>query len=297
MWIADRWHEYELIDAGDGEKLERWGDIILQRPDPQAIWPHGDWTGQPYPAPHAVYQRSRDGGGSWEIRKAHPRSWPVRYPAESGELTFHVEPTGFKHTGLFPEQAVNWDAMGAAIRQRAAGGEPPRILNLFAYTGAATVACAQAGAAEIVHLDASKGMNAKARRNLLSSGLGDHYVRFITEDARLFVEREIRRGRQYDGILMDPPAYGRGPSGELWKLEDALYGLVHLCGGLMSDHPLFFFLNSYTTGLAPSVLGNILSLALSGRGGTAESGEIGLPASSRGLLLPCGATGRWLADD
>lgn len=293
--MADRWQEYELIDAGDGEKLERWGDIILQRPDPQAIWPRGAWSGPAYPGVHALYERSRDGGGRWEVRKEHPRSWPLRYPSAVGELVFHVEPTGFKHTGLFPEQAVNWDAMGTVIRSRAEQGEAPRILNLFAYTGAATVACAKAGASEVVHLDASKGMNAKALRNLQSSGLGDRYVRFFTDDAKLFVEREIRRGRKYDGILMDPPAYGRGPSGELWKLEDSLYGLVELCARLLSDNPLFFFINSYTTGLAPSVLGNILALTLAGRGGDVTSDEIGLPAAVRGLVLPCGATGRWLA--
>ncbi|MBP7401714.1 MAG: class I SAM-dependent methyltransferase [Clostridia bacterium] len=295
MWIADRWRDYELIDAGDGEKLERWGRVILQRPDPQAIWPRGDWSGGAMPAPDAVYRRSREGGGRWDVLRDHPRSWTVRYPSEAGELTFHVEPTGFKHTGLFPEQAVNWDSMAAMIRNRTEGGGEARILNLFAYTGAATAACAMAGADEVVHLDASKGMNAKARRNLESSGLGECRVRYFTDDARLFVEREIRRGRRYEGILMDPPAYGRGPSGELWKLEDALYGLVELCARLLSDDPLFFYINSYTTGLAPSVLADILSLVLGDRGGRAQAEEIGLPATGRRIVLPCGATGRWNA--
>ena len=259
MWIADRWQDFELIDAGDGEKLERWGEVVLQRPDPQAIWPRGDWMSDGFPQPHAVYRRSREGGGHWQTQQ-------------------------------------NWDEMVTSIRTRKDTGSDVRVLNLFAYTGAATVACAKAGASETVHLDASKGMNARARRNLQLSGMEDAYVRFFTEDARQFVERELRRGRQYDGILMDPPAYGRGPSGELWRLEDALYGLVELCAGLLSDRPLFFFINSYTTGLAPSVLGDILSLVLDGRGGRIRAEELGLPATARKLILPCGATGRWQAD-
>lgn len=297
MWIADRWQDFELIDAGDGEKLERWGEVVLQRPDPQAIWPRGDWMSDGFPQPHAVYRRSREGGGHWQTQQKHPAVWTVRYPGVSGDLAFSVEPTGFKHTGLFPEQAANWDEMATSIRTRKDTGSDVRVLNLFAYTGAATVACAKAGASETVHLDASKGMNARARRNLQLSGMEDAYVRFFTEDARQFVERELRRGRQYDGILMDPPAYGRGPSGELWRLEDALYGLVELCAGLLSDRPLFFFINSYTTGLAPSVLGDILSLVLDGRGGRIRAEELGLPATARKLILPCGATGRWQADD
>jgi len=289
MYLADRWLDYELIDAGDGEKLERWGDIVLQRPDPQAIWPHGTW-----PKPDALYHRSSSGGGYWQKNRAHPAIWEIQYPGAVKKLTFRVEPTGFKHTGLFPEQAPNWDFCGTAISQAVAAGRQPRILNLFAYTGAATVACAAAGAAEVVHLDASKGMNARARENLALSGLEGSLVRFFTDDAQKFVEREARRGRRYDGIIMDPPAYGRGPSGELWKLEDALYGLVERCAVLLSDQPLFFLINSYTTGLAPTVLADILNLVVKpAHGGRTEAAELGLPATGRDLILPCGCTGRW----
>jgi 23S rRNA (cytosine1962-C5)-methyltransferase len=289
MYLADRWQDYELIDAGQGEKIERWGTIVLQRPDPQAIWPHDTW-----PRPDAVYHRSSSGGGSWQQLRPHPKTWQVRYPGSCGELVFRVEPTGFKHTGLFPEQAVNWDFCGELIRKAADEGRQVRILNLFAYTGGATVACAAAGAAEVVHLDAAKAMNARARENLTLSGLADGHVRWIADDVQQFVEREIRRGRRYDGIIMDPPAYGRGPSGELWKLEDALYGLVERTSLLLSDNALFFLINSYTTGLAPLVLADILSLVVRPlRGGQATADELGLPASARQLILPCGATGRW----
>lgn len=289
MYLADRWQDYELLDAGDGEKLERWGSVILQRPDPQAIWPHESW-----PRPDALYHRSQTGGGYWQVLRQHPTNWPIHYPGLTGTLTYLIEPTGFKHTGLFPEQAANWDFCTARIKDRVADGQPARILNLFAYTGGATVACAAAGATEVVHLDASKGMNARARENLALSGLNDKYVRFFTDDVHKFVEREIRRGRQYDGIIMDPPSYGRGPAGELWKLEDAVFGLVQRCADLLSDEPLFFLVNSYTTGLAPTVLANILGLVIKPRhGGRVEAEELGLPATRRDLILPCGCTGRW----
>jgi 23S rRNA (cytosine1962-C5)-methyltransferase len=290
MYLADRWQDYELIDAGDGEKLERWGQVLLQRPDPQAIWPHGAW-----PRPDAVYHRSSSGGGYWQYFRELPASWDIHYPGIPQELTFRIEPTGFKHTGLFPEQAPNWDFCADRISSAVQAGRPVRILNLFAYTGAATVACAAAGASEIVHLDASKGMNARARENLGLSGLANRQVRFLTDDVQKFVERETRRGRSYEGIIMDPPSYGRGPSGELWKLEDALYGLVERCAALLAAEPLFFLINSYTTSLAPTVLADILGLVLRpGRGGRTEAAELGLPATARDLILPCGCTGRWL---
>ncbi len=291
MLIAEKWKDYELLDSGDGEKIERWGSYLLRRPDPQAIWPKGDW-----PAPDAVYLRSPSGGGRWQYFRDVPRSWEIGYDGACGAMRFRVEPTGFKHTGIFPEQAVNWDFMASLIADASRKGQAPRILNLFAYTGAATVACAMAGASEVVHVDASKGMNQKARENLALSGAGERYVRFITEDVQKFVEREIRRGRTYDGILMDPPAYGRGPGGELWKLEDALFRIVDLCAKLLSGKPLFFIINSYTTGLAPSVLANMLTLcAVPGHGGAVAADEIGLPCSLRGICLPCGATVRWQA--
>ena len=289
MFLADLWRDFELIDAGDGEKLERWGPYVLQRPDPQAIWPHDPW-----PKPDARYQRSSSGGGSWEQNTGLPKTWAVQYESEAGPLHFRLELLGFKHTGLFPEQAVNWDFCIRLIRKAATAGRPVRILNLFAYTGAASLACAAAGAAEVVHLDASKGMNARARENMQLSGLTDKTIRFMSDDASKFVERELRRGRRYDGILMDPPAYGRGPSGELWKIEDALYGLVGRCARLLSDDPLFFLLNTYAASLAPTALADILGLVIRPlHGGAATAAELCLPASARTLYLPCGATGRW----
>lgn len=289
MLISDKWSDYELLDAGEGEKLERWGDVILQRPDPQAIWPKGDWE-----QPHAKYIRSTSGGGHWKIYSRHPLTWQIRYPGEAGDLQFIIEPTGFKHTGLFPEQAVNWDFMSRKIMQAKERGEQPRILNLFAYTGGATVACTKAGAAEVVHVDASKGMNQRAKENIAASGAADHLVRFFTDDVNKFVERELRRGRKYDGIIMDPPSYGRGPGGELWKLEDELYKIVDKCSELLSDTPLFFLINSYTTGLAPTVLADIMELTVCPRkGGITTADEIGLRASQRRIILPCGSTGRW----
>ncbi len=305
MWIADRWQEFELLDAGDGEKLERWGEIRLRRPDPQAIWPRRDDpdaagrfpAGSPWENVHAVYERSSQGGGRWERNLPMPARWPVSYPGPAGPLRFWIEPLGFKHTGLFPEQAVNWDFCARRIAGARADGRTIRILNLFAYTGGATLACALAGADEVVHVDAARGMILRARENLELSGLGDRRVRWIADDVNKFVERELRRGRRYDGILMDPPAYGRGPSGELWKLEDAVFDLVERCAGLLSDTPLFFILNAYTTGLSPSVLKTLLDLSiLPGRGGVSDAAEIGLPATLRPLVLPCGATGRWIPE-
>lgn len=288
MLIADGWQDYEVLDCGDGEKLERWGDVLLIRPDPQVIWPRM--------APHlwqkvdAHYHRSTHGGGEWAFYQKLPDRWVVRY----GNLAFYVRPTGFKHTGLFPEQAVNWDWMADLCRRRAAFGETPRVLNLFAYTGGATAACAAAGA-EVCHVDASKGMVLWAQENRDLSGLPKERTRFIIEDALKFVQREIRRGSRYDGILMDPPSYGRGPGGEVWKLEDALYGLVDTCKDALSQSPLFFLINSYTTGLSPSVLKNLLERSVSPRfGGACTAQEVGLPVTAGGVL-PCGASGRWQA--
>lgn len=297
MLISDKWNDYELLDCGEGEKLERWGDIILQRPDPQAIWPKGQWD-----QPDAKYIRSSSGGGHWKTYSRHgpgggvlyPPVWTVAYPGIAGELRFLIEPTGFKHTGLFPEQAVNWDFMSDKITGAIEKDRQPRILNLFAYTGAATVACAKAGAAEVVHVDASKGMNLRAKENLAKTGVNNQLVRFFTDDVNKFVEREFRRGRKYDGIIMDPPSYGRGPSGELWKLEDALYDIVRKSCELLSDNPLFFIINSYTTGLSPIVLSDIMQLTIIPEfGGTATADELGLQATGRNIILPCGATGRW----
>ena len=288
MWIAENWKDYELLDCGDGEKLERWGRQILVRPDPQAIW-EAPRRSSAWQNPDARYLRSNTGGGHWERRKL-PEQWTVQY----GELTFNVKPMNFKHTGLFPEQAVNWDFVMEKIRR---AGRPIQVLNLFAYTGGATVACAAAGAS-VCHVDAAKGMVAWAKENARSSGLADAPIRWIVDDCAKFVEREIRRGRRYDAIIMDPPSYGRGPSGEVWKLEQNLYPFVKLCAGVLSDDPLFVILNSYTTGLAPSVLGYLLNLLVSGTyGGHTECAELGLPVTETGMALPCGATGRWIADD
>lgn len=282
MYTADNWKDYEVLDTAHGEKLERWGNVLLRRPDPQVIWKK---EGNPalWKKADGFYHRSKSGGGSWEFSKKLPDRWQISY----GKLKFFVRPTGFKHTGLFPEQAVNWDYIGKKI-----SGETKKInvLNLFAYTGGATLAAAAAGA-DVVHVDASKGMVSWAKENLELSGLRDRYVRFIVDDCEKFVAREIKRGHFYDGIIMDPPSYGRGPGGEMWKMEDKIYDLVKLCSNLLSDNPLFFIINSYTTGLAPTVIKNIISLALSGK---AEAEEIGLPVTSSGIFLPCGATGRMI---
>ncbi len=281
MYLAEAWQDYEILDAGNGNKYERWGDVRLLRPDPQAIWPMAEPA-----AVDARYIRSATGGGHWEYGRTLPESWTVSYKG----LQFIVRPTGFKHTGLFPEQAVNWDWMQKIVSRSKA--KPFRVLNLFAYTGGATVALAAAGA-EVVHVDAAKGMVAWAKDNLAASGLGDKPVRFIVDDVMKFVQREQRRGRQYEGILMDPPSYGRGPAGEMWKIEEGLYPLVAECVKLLSDHAGFFLINSYTTGLAPTVLANVLQAALGTRGGRIEADEVGLPISRGTMVLPCGASGRW----
>jgi len=289
MILSDKWKEFELFDAGDGEKIEKWGKIILKRPDPQAIWPSFDNINV-----DARYIRSSSGGGSWRYFSRIPRKWDISYDCVCGKLSFIVEPTNFKHTGIFPEQAANWDFMSEKIMEAKASGESVRVLNLFGYTGAATVACSMAGADEVVHVDASKGMNLRAKENLEKSGIKDNFVRYMTEDVNKFVEREIRRGRKYDGIIMDPPSYGRGPSGELWKLEDLIFTLVEKCAGLLSDKPLFFIINSYTTGLAPSVISNIIELTVNSKvKGEILSDELGLPATKRSIVLPCGCTSRW----
>lgn len=284
MYIADQWRDYAVIDCGNGEKYERWGKITLLRPDPQAIWPMGE-PGEV----DAYYVRSSAGGGSWKMYKKLPESWTVSFR----ELRFVVRPTGFKHTGLFPEQAVNWLWMQEQIAKRIEEKKPARVLNLFAYTGGATLACLSAGA-EVVHVDSAKGMVAWAKENTLVGGLADKPVRWIVDDALKFVQREARRGRQYDAIVMDPPSYGRGPNGEMWKIESSLYPLIEACMQIVSNDPAFFLINSYTTGLAPSVLYNMLRLSMGARfKGTVESGEVGLPVVNRLLVLPCGASGRW----
>lgn len=288
MRIADNWKEYRILDTSDGEKLELWNGVSLIRPDPQIIWK----------TPHAVpqwdtadghYHRSNAGGGSWSFRRKLPDSWMLHYKA----LTFQIRLTGFKHTGLFPEQAVNWDYMSGLIQN---AGRPISVLNLFAYTGGATLACAQAGAS-VCHVDASKGMVQWARDNAAASGLTEKPIRWIVDDCEKFVQREIRRGRKYDAIVMDPPSYGRGPGGEVWKLENCVYDLVQLCAGALSEDPLFFLINSYTTGLSPSVMGYILGTVLQKKlGGSVQFDEIGLPVEQSGLYLPCGATAIWQAE-
>ena len=280
MFLADGWKEYALLDAGNGMKLERWKNITLLRPDPQAVWSMTEHEAD------AVYHRSPSGGGSWEYRTVLPESWKIRY----GELTFTVRPTGFKHTGLFPEQAVNWDFMAERVKKR---GGACSVLNLFAYTGGATCALAKAGAS-VVHVDSAKGMVAWAKENAALSGLESAPIRYIVDDCVKFVKREIRRRHRYDGILMDPPSYGRGPDGEMWKIETDLFPLVTDCAALLSDTPAFFLINSYTTGLAQSLLSNVLKTALPA--GTVVSDEVGLPIRRDGLVLPCGASGRWLPE-
>ena len=285
MWTADEWKDYEVIDTSGGDKLERWGKYLLVRPDPQVIWdtPKAEpgWK-----CPNAVYHRSKKGGGEWEFIDL-PKQWQIHYK----NLTFQLKPFSFKHTGLFPEQAVNWDWFSQKIRS---AGRPVKVLNLFAYTGGATLAAAASGA-HVTHVDASKGMVAWAKENAKSSGLEDAPIRWLVDDCVKFVEREIRRGNHYDGIIMDPPSYGRGPKGEIWKIEDCIHSLIQLCAKLLTKKPLFFLLNSYTTGLAPAVLTYMLSTELKSFGGHVDSQEIGLPVSGNGLVLPCGASGRWEA--
>lgn len=285
MRVAQNWKDYELIDATDGERLERFGDVLLIRPDPQIIWhtPRGDprWE-----SANARYLRSKTGGGHWEMRRKTPECWQIRY----GELHFNLKPMGFKHTGIFPEQAVNWDLMAEKIR---AAGRPIRVLNLFGYTGAATLACVAAGA-HVTHVDASKGMVNWGRENAVLSGLAEKPMRWLVDDCGKFVQRELRRGNTYDAIVMDPPSYGRGPGGEVWKLEDQIYALVEQCVRLLSDQPLFFLINSYTTGLSPAVMQYILATLMKNRGGITAADEIGLPVTAGGLVVPCGATAMWL---
>ena len=290
MWIADGWNDYEVLDTSAGEKLERWGDYILVRPDPQVIWntPHKvrEWKQK-----NGHYHRSNKGGGQWEFFDL-PEQWEISY----GNLKFHLKPFHFKHTGLFPEQAVNWEWSGNLIREakKKNPGKEIKVLNLFAYTGGATVACADAGAA-VTHVDASKGMVTWAKENAAASGLANAPIRYLVDDCVKFVEREIRRGNHYDAIIMDPPSYGRGPKGEIWKIEEKIFPLVQLCTKVLADKPLFFLINSYTTGLQPAVLSYMLNLELKSRfGGTVEADEIGLPVRGKqGLVLPCGASGRY----
>ena len=285
MWVSEHWKDYELLDCSGGEKLERWGKYVLRRPDPQAIWQtpkDGDWD-----RADAVYRRSESGGGKW-IKTDVPESWQIR----EGNLTFNVKLMNFKHTGIFPEQATNWAFIDDAVRH---AGRSIRVLNLFAYTGAASLAAAAAGAS-VCHVDAARGMVAWARENAAASGLADKPIRWIVDDCRKFVEKEIRRGKTYDAIIMDPPSYGRGPTGEVWKLEDSLWDFLQLCCGVLSEQPLFVLISSYTTGLSPSVLTYLSETVFSARwGGKSESRELGLPVTKSGLTLPCGAACRWLA--
>ena len=287
MRTAD-WKDYELIDASAGERLERWGGVTLIRPDPQIIW-NTPKANPLWKKADARYLRSKTGGGSWKMTGSVPPVWTIRY----GELTFRLKTMGFKHTGIFPEQAVNWDLLTEKIR---AAGRRVKVLNLFGYTGAATLACLKAGA-EVCHVDASRGMVAWARENAEASGLADRPVRWLVDDCVKFVNREQRRGNTYDGILMDPPSYGRGPNGEVWKLEDQLYSLVVSCVPLLSEHPLFFLLNSYTTGLSPAVMEYLLGVLVGKKyGGRLSSDEIGLPVTESGFVLPCGSTAVWQSE-
>ncbi len=284
MWIANEWKDYEVLDTGDGEKLERWGKYLLVRPDPQVIWDcekkNPGWRKM-----NGHYHRSNAGGGEWEFFDL-PKEWQIHYK----DLTFHLKPFSFKHTGLFPEQATNWDWFFKLIKE---AGRPIKVLNLFAYTGGATLSAAAAGAS-VCHVDASKGMVNWAKENAASSGLSDKPIRWLVDDCVKFVEREIRRGNHYDAIIMDPPSYGRGPKGEIWKIEDSIYPFIKLTTKLLSDDPLFFLINSYTTGLQPAVLSYMLNTTVVKQfGGIVESNEIGLPVTDSGLVLPCGASGRW----
>ncbi|MCD7709527.1 MAG: class I SAM-dependent methyltransferase [Clostridiales bacterium] len=292
MWVADRWDDYEVIDCAGGEKLERWGDYLLVRPDPQVIWDtakkHDGWR-----HPNGHYHRSAKGGGEWEFFDL-PQEWAINYmlPINGGrKLTFRLKPFSFKHTGLFPEQAANWDWFSRLIENAVSNGKEISVLNLFAYTGGATIATAAAGA-KVTHVDASKGMVSWAKENAAASGLSGAPIRWLVDDCTKFVEREIRRGNRYDAIIMDPPSYGRGPKGEIWKIEDNIYGLMLLAEKLLSDEPLFFLVNSYTTGLQPAVLSYMMGSALGARGLSFESSEIGLPVTASGLILPAGAAGR-----
>ena len=293
MWLADQWNDYEVIDCSKGEKLERWGDYLLVRPDPQVIWDtpkkEKGWRKM-----NGHYHRSSKGGGEWEFFQL-PKEWTIQYSLPiNKKLTFHLKPFSFKHTGLFPEQAANWNWFSQLIADTVSKGRQVKVLNLFAYTGGATLAAAAAGAS-VTHVDASKGMVTWAKENAISSGLGDAPIRWIVDDCVKFVEREIRRGNHYDAIIMDPPSYGRGPKGEIWKIEESVYPLIQLCSQILTDNPLFFLINSYTTGLQPAVLSYMISTVLGTANGTVTASEIGLPVSSNGLVLPCGASGRYEA--
>lgn len=293
MWLADQWNDYEVIDCSKGEKLERWGDYLLVRPDPQVIWdtPKKE-TG--WRKMNGHYHRSSKGGGEWEFFQL-PKEWTIQYSLPiNKKLTFHLKPFSFKHTGLFPEQAANWNWFSQLIADAVSKGRQVKVLNLFAYTGGATLAAAAAGAS-VTHVDASKGMVAWAKENAISSGLKDAPIRWLVDDCVKFVEREIRRGNHYDAIIMDPPSYGRGPKGEIWKIEESVYPLIQLCSQILTDNPLFFLINSYTTGLQPAVLSYMISTVLGTANGTVTASEIGLPVSSNGLVLPCGASGRYEA--
>lgn len=286
MWLAENWKDYEVLDTSNGEKLERWGDYQLVRPDPQVIW-NTEKKLAGWRKPNGHYHRSNKGGGEWEFHSL-PEEWTIKY----NSLTFHLKPFSFKHTGLFPEQAANWDWFSKLIRE---SGRDVKVLNLFAYTGGATVSAAAAGAS-VTHVDASKGMVTWAKENAASSGLADASIRWLVDDCSKFVQREIRRGNKYDAIIMDPPSYGRGPKGEIWKIEESIYPFIELCSQVLSDKPLFFLINSYTTGLQPAVLSYMLHTVLDPiHKGKIEADEVGLPVSSNGLVLPCGASGRWTA--
>ena len=296
MWIADVWKDYEVIDTNRGEKLERWGDYILVRPDPQVIWDTG-YRSAEWKRKNGHYHRSAKGGGSWETKDL-PEEWTIRYDSVGGQMLFHLKPFAFKHTGVFPEQAVNWDWCGNRIRtalQNRTGAQPFKVLNLFAYTGGATVSAALAGA-HVTHVDAAKGMVGWARENAASSNVPTDHTRWLVDDCQKFVEREIRRGNRYDGIIMDPPSYGRGPKGEIWKIEENVYPLILSAASLLSEQADFFLINSYTTGLQPAVLNYMLGEAIvKKRGGQTAADEIGLPVRQSHLILPCGASGRWFA--
>ncbi len=285
MRVADNWKDYELIDCSCGERLERWGNITLIRPDPQVIW-KTEKKNPLWKKADAIYHRSQTGGGQWEIKNKIPDFWTIDYR----DLTFNIKTMGFKHTGLFPEQAVNWDLTADIIKN---AGREVKVLNLFAYTGGATISALKAGAS-VCHVDASKGMTLWAKENAYSAGVADKSVRWIVDDCIKFVQREIRRGNKYDIIIMDPPSYGRGPGGEVWKLENEVYGFVKLCSQVLSDDPLMVLINSYTTGLSPSVMEYILGAVVKKRfGGKVTGSEIGLRATENGLVLPCGASAIW----
>ena len=288
MLLADKWKDYELLDCADGEKLERWGDIILRRPDPQVIWKEKS-DPKLWDKADAHYHRSKSGGGEWEFYKKLPDAWQISYR----DLTFNVRPTGFKHTGLFPEQAANWDFIDEKIKN---AKRDIKVLNLFAYTGGATLAAAAAGAS-VCHVDAAKGMVTWAKENAEASTLREKPVRYIVDDVIKFVQREHRRGNTYDAIIMDPPSYGRGPNGEVWKLENELYGLISSCINILSDDPLFMIVNSYTSGVSSTIISNLISLTVKKKfGGFVTNDEIAIPIKASGLYLPCGAATRWIKD-